>query len=97
MRHSREHLDLIYLPEDKWIKIHILKSIVSDIDKLVKERLFPSRQNATNYLVRKGLERYEHPLLYDDFYKTCLTRLDHIEKSLLILLKDREKGENERR
>ncbi len=87
---------LIYLVEDKWIKVHILKSLVTDIDKLVREKLFPSRQNATNYLIRKGLERYEHPLLYDDFYGNCLTRLDKIEDSLLLLLKDREKAENEK-
>jgi len=90
-------MGLIYLVEDKWIKVHILKSLVKDIDKLVGDKLFPSRQNATNYLVRKGLERYEHPLFYDDFYKSCITRLDHIEDALLLLVKDREKGEGNRK
>ena len=70
--------------------------MVQQVDKLVAEGLFPSRQNATNYLLRKGLERYEHPLMYDDFYKESLERLDKIERSLLLLVKDREINENGR-
>ena len=67
-----------------------------DIDNLVKEKLFPSRQNATNFLIRKGIERYELPLLYDEFSSNCLARLDKIEDSLHILLKDREMSESEK-
>jgi len=88
---------MIFLPTSKWTKVEIHNSTVEQINKLVSSGLFPSRQNATNYLLRKGLERYEHPLLYDDFYSNCLTRLDKIEDSLHILLKDREMSENEKR